>query len=83
MVTEADFTAWTKEQLAPYFEICLDSFSANRLMFGSYWPVCQIAVSYKEWFKIVMELISKLSIEEQDCILYKSVIKAYNLKLYE
>ncbi len=81
MVTEADFNGWTKEQLVPYFEICLDAFSADRLMFGSDWPVCLIAVSYKEWFKIVNEFISKLSIEEQCRILYKNVIKAYDLKI--
>jgi L-fuconolactonase len=81
MVTEADFNGWTKEQLVPYFEICLDAFSADRLMFGSDWPVCLIAVTYKGWLKIVKEFISKLSVEEQSGILYKNVIRAYNLKL--
>jgi L-fuconolactonase len=80
MVTEADLNMWTKDQLAPYFEICLDAFSANRLMFGSDWPVCLLAVSYNEWFKTVNWFISKLSIEEQYLILFKNVIKAYNLK---
>lgn len=42
MVTEADLNNWTKEQLTPYFEICLDAFGVNRLMFGSDWPVWRL-----------------------------------------
>lgn len=83
MVTEAGFNCWAEEQLAPYFETCLDAFGSSRLMFGSDWPVCLLVVSYKEWLRIVNKFISKLSNEEQDCILYKNVIKAYNLKIEE
>jgi L-fuconolactonase len=82
MITEADFKGWTKEQLVPYFEICLDAFGADRLMFGSDWPVCLIAVSYKEWLNIVKEFIAKISVDEQTQILYKNVLRAYNLELF-
>ena len=81
MVTEADFTGWTKEQLVPYFEICLNAFGCHRIMFGSDWPVCLLAADYKDWFGIVKEFISKLSDDEQYNILFKNVIQAYNLKL--
>jgi L-fuconolactonase len=80
IVTEADFNAWTREQLVPYFEICLDAFGADRLMFGSDWPVCLIAISYNEWLNIVKEFIAKISVDEQTQILYKNVIRAYNLE---
>lgn len=81
MVTEADSSGCIKEKLIPYFEICLEAFGATRLMFGSDWPVCLLAISYSEWIKIIKEFISKLNIEEQTCILYKNAIKAYDLRL--
>lgn len=46
MVTEADHGAWEADDLAPYIEVALTSFGADRLMFGSDWPVCTLAGSY-------------------------------------
>lgn len=43
MVTEADFNHWTPEQLLPYFEVILEAFGPDRLLFGSDWPVCMVA----------------------------------------
>lgn len=80
MVTEYNRNNWTKEQLTPYFEICLNVFGVDRLMFGSDWPVCLSKISYKEWFEIVKEFISKLSFDEQSYILHKNATVAYNLK---
>ena len=79
MVTEANFTSWTKKQLYPYFETILEAFGADRLMFGSDWPVCLVAVSYNDWLNIVKEFLSKISINEQNKILFKNAIEAYDL----
>ncbi len=38
MVTEADFNAWTVEDLRPYVETVLEAFGPKRLLFGSDWP---------------------------------------------
>jgi L-fuconolactonase len=48
MVTEADWTSWTPAELVPYVERVLDWFGEDRLMFGSDWPVCLLAASYRE-----------------------------------
>jgi L-fuconolactonase len=46
MVTEADWNAWTVEDLRPYVDVVLDAFGPDRLLFGSDWPVCTLAASY-------------------------------------
>jgi len=79
MTTEANLYNWNIDQLLPYFEVVYDAFGPDRIMFGSDWPVCLTAVSYKEWIKVVKEFISKISIHEQIKILYKNSITAYNL----
>ena len=46
LVTEADWDAWTPEQLVRYVATAADAFSPDRLLFGSDWPVCLLAADY-------------------------------------
>ena len=79
MVTEANFTTWSEDQLKPYFDVVLEAFGPGRLLFGSDWPVCLVATSYKSWLKLVKKWISKLSNLEQEQILSKNARMVYNL----
>jgi L-fuconolactonase len=47
MITEADHQNWTSEDLRPYVQHVLNVFAPERLMFGSDWPVCKLAGSWK------------------------------------
>ncbi|MCB1020281.1 MAG: amidohydrolase family protein [Acidobacteria bacterium] len=79
MATEADFQAWTPEQLKPYFETVLSCFGPKRLMFGSDWPVCKVAVEYGRWAQIVRDWVNELSEDEQARILGSAAVEAYGL----
>jgi L-fuconolactonase len=46
LVTEADWARWRVEDLRPYVAAAIEAFGADRLMFGSDWPVCTTAASY-------------------------------------
>ena len=81
MITEADFTSWTEEQLKPYFDTVIEGFGSKRLMFGSDWPVCLVGIEYKKWFNLVLKQIMNLSAHEQTAILGGNAIKAYKLKV--
>jgi L-fuconolactonase len=48
MVTEANWAAWTPDDLRPFVERVVGWFGPDRLMFGSDWPVCLLAGSYDE-----------------------------------
>lgn len=48
LVTEAQHVDWKPADLAPYVRHVFDAFGADRLMFGSDWPVCLLAASYAE-----------------------------------
>jgi L-fuconolactonase len=80
MITEADFMSWTSEQINPYMDVVLSAFGAERLMFGSDWPVCLVAGSYVEVKQLVADFISKLSLLEQAKIMGTNAIQFYNLK---
>lgn len=48
LVTEAHWTDWKPADFRPYLEVALEAFGPRRLMFGSDWPVCQLAATYSQ-----------------------------------
>lgn len=79
LVTEADWKSWDVASLRPYFEVVLDAFGPDRLMFGSDWPVCLLAASYSEWLSAARELVSELSPDEQASIFAGTARRVYSL----
>jgi L-fuconolactonase len=79
LVTEANYSDWSIEQLTPYVDAALSAFSPNRLMFGSDWPVCLVAIDYPEWAAIVASAISGLSPSEQERIWSGTAQEAYRI----
>jgi L-fuconolactonase len=79
MVTEADLTAWTPDALKPYFEVALEAFGPNRLMFGSDWPVCLAACGYRRWVETVEAWIAPLSASERERIRAGTACETYGL----
>lgn len=65
MVTEASWSTWTYEDLLPYLNLVFEVYGADRIMYGSDWPVCLVAAEYGEVKNVVAQYISKLSAGEQ------------------
>ncbi|MBO0722514.1 MAG: amidohydrolase family protein, partial [Blastocatellia bacterium] len=49
IVVNTDIDNWTVEDLRPAVEHIIESFGWDRVMFGSDWPVCTLAATYKQW----------------------------------
>ncbi len=79
MATEASHLDWTEEELQPYLDTVFSAFGVKRLMFGSDWPVCLLAVSYRRWFEVVERYVSRLSRDEQDRFWSGTAVEAYKL----
>lgn len=79
MITEADLNNWKKDEIFPYMDKVLDFFGAERLMFGSDWPVCKLAGEYEVVCGLVEEYLSKLSIREQELVWGKNAEQFYKL----
>ena len=80
MITEADWASWSIDDLRPYVEHVLECFGVERCMFGSDWPVCELAGSYRQVHDVLQELISGLSDSEQEQIFSKTAISFYGLE---
>lgn len=80
MITESDYASWTPQQITPYMDLVLEAFGPSRLMYGSDWPVCLVAGTYRQVMELVTGFISKLSPDEQEAIMGLNAIRFYNLK---
>jgi L-fucono-1,5-lactonase len=79
LVTEADWRRWTPSDLQPYWEVVLESFGPERLLFGSDWPVLLLATEYHRWIEIVAAWLDPLSQAEQDAIWGGTARRIYSL----
>ncbi len=79
MVTEADVLSWTPARLRPYFEVVLEAFGPDRLLFGSDWPVCLAGVGYAEWKTTVASALSALSATEHSAVFGGNARRIYGL----
>ena len=79
VATEADHGHWTREQLRPYVEHCIAEFGFDRVMFGSDWPVLELAGSYPDWVGIVDWIAASASADEQRKLFRDTAIRVYRL----
>lgn len=77
MVTEVVGDEWDVELLKPYFDVVLEAFGPDRLMFGSDWPVCLLRAEYLDWVGTVESMISTLSESEQAGIMGENAKRFY------
>ena len=61
MITEADWENWKPADLKPYVEAALEHFGPNRCMYGSDWPVCELAGSYEQVPGALKEVLGSIS----------------------
>jgi L-fuconolactonase len=79
LVTEADWTAWTVDDLRPFVDHALAAFGPRRLMFGTDWPVCTVAATYEQVVDSLTHLTSTLSFGEQVAVFGGTATSVYSL----
>ncbi|MEL7497354.1 MAG: amidohydrolase family protein [Planctomycetota bacterium] len=81
MITEADWGNWKPADLKPFVEKAIESFGPERCMYGSDWPVCELAGSYQQAFDALAEIIGPLSEAEKEQIYCSTAVKFYGLNV--
>jgi L-fuconolactonase len=80
MVTEAKWNAWEVSDFAPYVDNIIESFSPQRLMFGSDWPVALLAApSYSEVVHLAENLTAKFNETENELFWRNNALSAYKI----
>jgi L-fuconolactonase len=78
LVTEAG-PAWTAADLAPYADHVLAAFGPDRVLFGSDWPVCELAATYDEVVTTARTLTAALSDPEREQVFDGTAHRVYAL----
>ncbi len=79
LLTEADWLQWQYEDFLPYLDIVFESFGTDRTMFGSDWPVCLLAASYRDAKAIVEKYIETFSKAEKENFMGRNARKFYKI----
>jgi L-fucono-1,5-lactonase len=74
MVTEAQWTNWTRGDLVPYITRSLEWFGPKRCMFGSDWPVCLLASDYARVVSTLRAIVG-----ENDDVFGATATRVYRL----
>jgi len=78
MVTEAG-PEWTVEQLRPYAKHVLQVFGAQRVMWGSDWPVLRLAADYGAWVDATEALLEQLDPAQKKSVLGLNAQRFYGI----
>ncbi len=65
LVTEADWHTWQPADFRPYLDVVFEAFGPGRVLFGSDWPVCNVAGGYDAVVGLVQEYLATFSAAEQ------------------
>jgi L-fuconolactonase len=79
LITEAAWDGWTVDTIHPYADHVLTCFGADRVMFGSDWPVCELAGSYADVLELTAELLNGASDTERAAVLGGTAERTYGL----
>jgi L-fuconolactonase len=83
LVTEADWSRWTPEQLWPCLDVVFDAFGADRLIAGSDWPVCTLAADYSRTMSVITRYLSNRPEDERIAVMGGNARRCWNLKTGE
>ena len=62
-------------------QAALDAFGPDRLMFGSDWPVCEVAASYTEVKEALVDALGELSPSDHAAIFGGNAVRFYRLTI--
>lgn len=80
LVAYADSVNWKAEDLRPFVDHVLECFGWDRVMFGSDWPVCTLAASYRQWVETLLSLTETAGEANQQKLFHDNAIRVYRLR---
>jgi len=80
LVTEADWTHWTADDVRPYLDVAFDCFGPDRLLVGSDWPVCTLAADYARTIGLVDDYMASRPVAERDAVMGGNAVRLWRLR---
>jgi L-fuconolactonase len=77
LVAEASWSSWKPSDLAPYVEVAVELFGPRRLMWGSDWPVLEVAATYSQVKEVMTDLLGGVDPD----VFGGTAIRTYHLEI--
>ena len=79
LVTEADWSRWTPDNIRPYLDVAFDCFGAERLLVGSDWPVCTVAGDYARVISVIDDYMAGRPAADRDAVMGGNAARLWRL----
>ena len=79
LLTEAKWKNWSAADFYPYLDIVFSAFGADRLIFGSDWPVILLSGIYVQWKSLIEKYMEGFAIEDREKVFGLNAMAFYNL----
>ena len=79
LLTEANWRVWDRADFNPYLDTVFGLFGADRLLFGSDWPVLQLSGTYRQWKNLIENYMQYHTAEEKQKVFGLNAVQFYNL----
>lgn len=70
---------WTAEDIKEYIDFAVQKFGSDRIMFGSDWPIANLAGDYQRVHQETLKIINQYSDQDRDDILGGTAAEFYRL----
>jgi L-fuconolactonase len=79
LVTEADWAQWKPEDFRPFLDVVFEAFGTRKVMFGTDWPVCLLAASYRQVVDLIQTYVEQFSSSEREGVFGENAAQFYGL----
>jgi L-fucono-1,5-lactonase len=79
LLTEAKWKRWSPADFYPWLDVVFESFGANRLMYGSDWPVLLLSGIYVQWKSLLEKYMENMEEEDREKVFGKNAEDFYSL----
>jgi L-fuconolactonase len=79
LVTEANWETWKPDEVLWYAQMAGEAFGPSRIMFGSDWPVNEVAGGLLKWFRLAEALAAPWSTLNRHKFFYENAEAFYRL----
>jgi L-fuconolactonase len=79
LFTETKWKQWSAGEFYPYLDVVFEAFGADRLLFGSDWPVMLLSGIYVQWKSLLEKYMENFVEEDRLKVFGENAIEFYNL----
>lgn len=71
---------WNVDSLARAVDVALESFDADKVMFASNFPVLNVAMTFDEWVRALLEITDGMDARDRDALFAENARRVYRLQ---